>query len=270
MSLAFAAHVTAATPARPDVILATTTSTQDSGLLDLLVPMFEKRSGYRVKTIAVGSGQALAMAARGDADVALSHAPAVELRYVKEGALVNRRPVMHNDFVIVGPPGDTAGIRGTKSMRNVFRRIAETGSRFASRADGSGTDLVERELWEHAGVKPAAPWYVEAGQGMGATLNIASEKGAYALTDRATFLALRPRLHLALLFEGSRRLMNAYDVLESNPRRFPRVNAEAARALADFLVSAEAQTAIAGFGVERFGQPLFFPDAAAVAGAVEP
>lgn len=250
---------------RPAVILSTTTSTQDSGLLDLLVPLFEKKTAYTVKTIAVGTGQALALAARGEADVTLAHAPELEKKYVAEGKLGNRRLVMYNDFVLAGPAEDPARVRGAGSAAAAMRRIAESRSRFVSRGDGSGTHLREKDLWKRAGVEPRGRWYIESGQGMAATLGIAGEKRAYTLTDRATYLAFRKRFGLEILLERDRALLNLYSVLEPSPASGPRVNAAGGRAFADFLVSAEAQQLIRAFGAEKFGQPLFVP----VAGRLE-
>jgi tungstate transport system substrate-binding protein len=246
---------------RSPVILATTTSTQDSGLLDVLVPLFEKKSGYTVKTIAVGTGQALALGDRGEADVVLVHAPRLELPYLAKGNLINRRLVMHNDFILVGPAADTAGIRGVKKAADALRKIAEKEGMFVSRGDNSGTHTTERSLWKAAGIVPEGSWYVESGQGMGATLTIASEKGAYTLTDRATYLALQKRVRLAILLEGDAPLLNIYHVMEVNPARHPKVNAAGGRAFADFIVSPDAQGVIKSFGVEKYGAPLFFPDA---------
>jgi len=243
------------------IILATTTSAQDSGLLDVLVPAFESGSGYEVRTVAVGTGQALATAARGEADVAFVHAPELELRYVSQGDLVNRRPVMHNDFVILGPGADPAGVAGAKDLAGALSRIASTGATFVSRGDSSGTNMLEGRLWRQAGVSTDAPWYTEAGQGMGATLVIASERQAYTLSDRGTFLAFAGRLGIGIRHEGSPELINPYHVLEANADRHPRVNREGARALSDFFVSREAQKTIQAFGRDRYGQPLFFPDA---------
>src|SRR3989454_2394210 len=178
---------------RPPVILSTTTSTQDSGLLDVLVPMFERQTGYSVKTIAVGTGQALALAARGEADVVLAHAPGLEKKYVADGKMLNRRLVMYNDFVIIGPADDPAKVKGTKKATDAMRAIAATGSRFVSRGDSSGTHALERALWKLAGLEPQAGWYIESGQGMGATLGIADDRKAYTLTDRGTYLAFQRR-----------------------------------------------------------------------------
>ncbi len=243
------------------VILATTTSTQDSGLLDVLVPMFEKQTGYIVKTVSVGTGQALALGGRGEADVVLVHAPEVEKRYIAEGTLINRRLVMHNDFIIVGPPTDPAKIRGLNRAVGAFRKIAEAKAAFVSRGDDSGTNLLEKRLWKEAGIDPHGDWYLQSGQGMGQTLGIASEKRAYTLTDRGTYLAFRKRVMLEILVERDPPLLNIYSVMEVNPSRFPKVNAAGGKVFADYLVSAEAQAVIKAFGMDKFGEPLFFPDA---------
>ena len=240
------------------VVLSTTTSTQDSGLLDVLVPRFERQSGYTLKTVSVGTGQALALAARGEADVVLVHAPALEKAYVDEGKLSNRRLVMYNDFVVVGPERDPAGVRGERAVA-ALARIASAGARFVSRGDRSGTHLLEQSLWQQAGVTPSAPWYIESGQGMGATLGIADDRRAYTLTDRATFLAFSKRLELRLLVEGDRALFNVYSVMEVNPANGPRVNAAGGKAFADFMLTPATQAVIRTFGVEKFGQPLFVP-----------
>ena len=243
------------------VILSTTTSTQDSGLLDVLVPLFEKKTGYTLKTIAVGTGQALALAIRGEADVTLAHAPDLELKHLAEGSLINRQLVMHNDFILAGPPNDPARIKGVKKAGDALKKIAEQKTPFVSRGDDSGTHAKERSLWRAAGITPGGKWHIESGQGMGATLIVASEKGAYTLTDRATYLALKQRVRLAILLEGDAPLLNIYHVVEANPARHPRVNVAGGRAFADFLLSPEAQAVIKNFGVEKYGEPLFFPDA---------
>ena len=247
-------------PAAPRgvVILSTTTSTQDSGLLDVLVPLFEKQTGLSVKTISVGTGQALALAGRGEADVSLVHAPALERQYVSEGKLQNRRLVMYNDFLIAGPADDPAGVKGLRASA-ALARIADKQARFVSRGDKSGTHLLEQALWKEAGVAPRAPWYIESGQGMGATLGIASDRRAYVLTDRATWLAFQKRIDLPILVEKDRALLNVYSVLEVNPANGPRVNTAGGRAFADFMVAPETQRAIAAFGVDKYGQPLFVP-----------
>ena len=243
------------------VILTTTTSTQDSGLLDLLVPMFEKQTGYAVKTVSVGTGQALALGGRGEADVVLVHAPETEKKYVAEGSMINRRLVMHNDYIIVGPAADPARIRGIRKATDAFHRIAEARAIFLSRGDNSGTHILEKNLWKQAGISPEGNWYLQSGQGMGQTLGIAFEKLAYTLTDRGTYLAFKKRVTLEILVERDRPLLNIYSVMEVNPSRFPKVNASGGKAFADFMVSAEAQAVIKTFGVEKFGEPLFFPDA---------
>ena len=241
------------------VILSTTTSTQDSGLLDVLVPMFESRTGYTVKTLSVGTGQALALAARGEADVALVHAPALEKKYVAEGKLWNRRLVMYNDFVIIGPAEDPARIKGLSNAALAMKRIAAHQARFVSRGDKSGTNLLELALWKQAGVEPRGAWYIESGQGMGQTLAIADDRRAYTLTDRGTYLAYGKRVNLPILVEKDRPLLNIYSVMEVNPANGPRVNAAGGKAFADFMVSPDTQAVIKTFGVAKYGQPLFVP-----------
>jgi tungstate transport system substrate-binding protein len=241
------------------LILSTTTSTQDSGLLDVLVPMFEKKTGLSVKTISVGTGQALALAARGEADVTLAHAPAQEKKYVEDGKMLNRRLVMYNDFVLIGPAEDPAGIKGQPKVAEALRRIAEKGVPFVSRGDKSGTHALELALWKQAGIEPKGSWYLESGQGMGQTLLVANEKKGYAVTDRGTYLAFQKRVSLPILMEKDRALLNIYSVMEVNAANGPRVNAAAGKAFADFMVSPEVQGVIRTFGVEKFGQPLFVP-----------
>jgi tungstate transport system substrate-binding protein len=241
------------------VILSTTTSTQDSGLLDVLIPMFERQTGYSVKTISVGTGQALALAARGEADVTLAHAPALEKQYVGEGKMLNRRLVMYNDFVIIGPTEDPARVKGLPKATDALKRIAETKATFVSRGDKSGTHSLELFLWEAAGLTPSGSWYLESGQGMGQTLGIANERKAYTITDRATYLAFQKRITLLVLVERDRPLLNIYSVMEVNPANGPRVNAAGGKAVADFMVSPEVQAVIRTFGVDRYGQPLFVP-----------
>jgi len=243
------------------VLLATTTSTRDAGLLDSLLPIFERQSGYRVTVIAVGSGQALAMGRRGDADVVLAHAPEAERPLADSGYVLNRRLVMHNDFLLVGPAEDPAALRGLSDAVAAMRRIGERHVGFVSRGDQSGTHLKELALWRRAGLVPAGAWYVESGQGMAATLQMADQKRAYTLTDRATYLAWRDKLQLVPLVEGDSLLFNVYHVMEVNPRNAPRVNTAGGRALADFFVSPQAQALIGAFGRSRFGQSLFVPDA---------
>ena len=241
------------------LVLSTTTSTQDSGLLDVLVPLFEKQSGLTVKPVSVGTGQALALAARGEADVTLVHAPALEKKYVADGKLLNRRLVMYNDFIIVGPETDPAKIRGERRAAAALAKIAAAGARFVSRGDKSGTHILEQALWKEAGVTPSAPWYIESGQGMGATLGIADDRRAYTLTDRGTYLAFSKRIALKTLVEGDRALFNVYSVMEVNPANGPRVNSAGGKAFADFMVASATQAVIKTFGVEKFGQALFVP-----------
>jgi tungstate transport system substrate-binding protein len=248
-------------PEHKYIILATTTSTQDSGLLDELVPLFEKQTGYRVKTIAVGTGEALAMGKRGDADVLLTHAPAQEKEIVAAGFAINRRIVMHNDFLIVGPEGDPAGIHGGDNGAESVLKIAEAEARFTSRGDNSGTHFREMTLWNAAAINPAGDWYISTGQGMGATLLVAAEKGAYVLTDRGTYLSLKEHTGLVPHVEGDPLFLNIYSVMEINPERFPKVNSVGAKAFSEFILGREVQEIIRGFGAEEVGQPLFFPDA---------
>ena len=251
-----------AAPDNPNLILATTTSTQDSGLLDVLVPLFEAESGYTVQTVAVGTGAALKMAEEGNADVLLVHAPSSEVALMDAGFGKDRMLVMHNDFVIVGPADDPAGIKGSATAVETFQKIFDAGSIFISRGDDSGTNKMELSLWGKTGNDPSgAEWYVESGQGMGATLTIASEKLAYTLTDRATYLATKANLSLEILVEGDPALLNVYHVMTVNPDKWPSVNYDGALAFANFMTDPDTQKIIAEFGVDKFGQPLFFPDA---------
>jgi len=247
-------------PARPDLLLATTTSTQDSGLLDVLIPDFEKKTGYKVKTSAVGTGASLAIGARGDADVVLVHAPSLEADFMKQGNGDRRLFVMHNDFIVVGPPADPAKIKG-KPVLDALKALAAAQATFISRGDNSGTDVLEKSLWKQAGITPAKPWYVEAATGMGQTLQIASEKNAYAITDRATYLSQKSHLQLDIINGGDPPLLNYYHVITVSPTKFPKVNNAGANAFADYLVHPDTQKIIAAFGVDKFGQQLFFPDA---------
>lgn len=251
-------------PANPTLILATTTSTQDSGLLDVLVPMFEAQSGYTVKTVAVGTGAALKMAEEGNADVLLVHAPAAEKELMDAGFGKDRVLIMHNDFVLVGPADDPANVNGHAVAADAFALIAETEATFISRGDDSGTNKKELSIWKGTAFDPNTDkpaWYVESGQGMGATLIIASEKLAYTMTDRATYLANQENLDLEILVEGDAVLLNVYHVLTVDPVTWPESNYAGALAFSKFITHPETQAVIAEFGVEKFGQPLFFPDA---------
>jgi tungstate transport system substrate-binding protein len=260
LALVAVAGAAAAEPRASGVlILSTTTSTQDSGLLDVLVPLFERQTGYTVKTISVGTGQALTLAARGEADVTLAHAPALEKKYMAEGRMLNRRLVMYNGFVIAGPEADPAGIRGEKSATTALRKIAAASARFVSRGDKSGTHILEQGLWSAAGVTPAAPWYIESGQGMGQTLTLADDRRAYTLTDRATLLAFARRSSLVVLVEGDRSLLNVYSVMEVNPANGARVNAAGGKVFAGFMLAPATQEIIRTFGMDKYGRALFVP-----------
>ncbi|HWR08504.1 substrate-binding domain-containing protein [Sporomusa sp.] len=250
----------AAKPLVQDVILATTTSTQDSGLLDVLIPAFEQKTGYKVKTIAVGTGQALAMGEKGEADVLLVHAPDAEKKVVAGGAAINRLMVMHNDFIIVGAAADAAHSKG-QTVTAAMAAIAKAQAPFISRGDKSGTHQMELKLWKQANVSPEGTWYQEVGAGMGQTLNIANEKKGYTLTDRATFLAQKKNLSLEILVEGDAKLLNIYHVMEVNPEKFAKVNNAGAKAFSAFILSSEGQALISTFGKDKFGQALFFADA---------
>ncbi len=247
--------------AAPAVVLATTTSTQDSGLLDVLVPAFSKASGYTVKTIAVGSGAALAMGERGDADVLLVHSPAAEAAYMAKGRGLSRALVMHDAFIVVGPAADPARIRGAATAQDAFRDIARGGAAFVSRGDDSGTNGKELALWKAAGVTPGGAWYVRTGSGMADTLRVASQKAAYTLTDDGTFLSQRSALALVPLVEDAKDLRNVYHVIVVAPLEGHVANRTGGEAFAAFVTSPAGQAIVARYGRERFGRPLFVPDA---------
>jgi tungstate transport system substrate-binding protein len=240
------------------MILATTTSTQDSGLLDALVPRFEKDSGCSVKTIAVGSGEALELGERGDADVLLVHSPEAEAEYMQGGHGTSRKAVMHNDFVVVGPTDDPAKIKGMRSAAEAFTRIAKAEAPFASRGDESGTHTKELSLWDAAGIEPGGSWYIETGQGMGETLTIANQKQAYTVSDRGTYLATE-NLDLGLLVEGGKDPLNPYHVIVVKGEG---VNRACAQRFSDWITSQRIQREIGRFGVKQYGEPLFVADAA--------
>ncbi len=243
------------------IVLATTTSTRDSGLLDALVPLFEKQSGIEVKVIAVGTGAALDLAARGDADAVLVHAWESEKKYIASSDITDGRLVMHNDFLLVGPPSDPGHVRGTRDALAAMRAIARTGP-FISRGDASGTEKMELALWKLAGVDPkTVPGRDATGQGMGATLLVADQRNAYTLTDRATYLAFRSRIRLVPVLENDPRLLNVYHAYIVNPAKHAGVKVALARAWVAFLVAPETQRVIGRFGRAQFGQPLFVPDA---------
>ncbi len=245
--------------ARP-VVLATTTSTQDSGLLEELIPAFEEAEGYTVKTVAVGSGQAIEMGRRGEVDVVLAHSPEAEEDLMKSGVAGGREVVMHNDFVIVGPASDPAGVKDATAV-DAFERIARERAPFVSRGDESGTHAKELSLWEEAGVEPPGRWYQETGSGMGATLAVAAEKDAYTLADRGTYLSNERAGDLELIVDGGPALLNVYHVIDIDSGAGSRVNAVGGDAFADWVVSPAAQRIIGGFGRHEYGQALFTPDA---------
>ncbi len=238
--------------------LATTTSTQDTGLLDVLLPKFRAASGIEVKVVAVGSGQAMELGRRGDADLLLVHSPEAEEQFVADGYGSWRYPLMFNEFVIVGPPEDPAGIKGQDSAVEALRKLAAASATFVSRGDKSGTHVKEQALWKRTGIEPQGDWYLKAGSGMAETLRIAEEKSAYTLTDRATYLTQRSKLSLAILAEGDVLLRNPYAVVQMNPAKFPHLNHSAAQEFIDYVFRREAQQLIAEFGRDTFGQPLFF------------
>lgn len=248
-------------PVAKELKLATTTSTEDSGLLDVLLPEFKKDTGYDVQVIAVGTGQAIEMGEAGDVDVILVHSRAAEDKFVEEGYGVDRRDVMYNDFLIIGPAEDPAGIKGEADVLKAFAEIQAKQAPFVSRGDDSGTDKKEKGIWKKANINPEGNWYIEAGQGMGDTFRMADEKKAYTLIDRATYLALKDKYQLEPMVEGSPDLLNPYGVIPVNPEKHPHVDFEGATAFAEWLTSEKGQQLIGEFGVKEFGQQLFVPDA---------
>lgn len=255
-------------PANPQIILSSTTSTRDSGLMDVLIPIFEAQTGYVVKPVYVGSGAAIALGQQGNADVMLVHSPAAEVTFMQGGYGIYRRLVMHNDFIIMGPPSDPAGISGMSDPVAALKKIAAAKASFYSRGDNSGTDAMDKSLFAKAGitVKDGAAtnpaWYIEggAGDGMLDLLRIASEKGGYILTDRATYVANQKVLNLGIMVQGDPSLLNVYHVIQVNPAKFPKVNAAGAQAFSDFMVAPATQKLIAQYGIAQYGQELFFPD----------
>ncbi|MGR9116186.1 MAG: substrate-binding domain-containing protein [Gammaproteobacteria bacterium] len=239
--------------------MSTTTSTENSGLLSVLNPVFEKKYDVRLDVIAVGTGKALKLAENGDVDLVFVHAPKAEEAFVAAGFGVDRKAVMHNDFVLIGTKSDPAGIKGSDSAIEAFRRISRGAAAFISRGDDSGTDKKEKALWRVAGIIPEGSWYISTGQGMGAVLQIADEKQAYTLTDRGTYIAYQEKIELEILFEGDEALFNPYHVIAVNPQRYPEVKYNLAKKYIEFVTSAEGQSIIAGF--KKAGQQLFYPDA---------
>jgi tungstate transport system substrate-binding protein len=262
--LSFVVLLAAALPIRaagPAVILATTTSTQDTGLLDVLVPAFERATGYTVKTIAVGTGAALAMGERGDADVLLVHAPSAEDAYMAKARGLERKLVMHNTFIVAGPPDDPAKAKGAATAVEAFERIAAAGAPFVSRADDSGTNIKELQIWKDAGMTPHGAWYIKSGSGMADTLHIASQKAAYTLTDDGTFLSQRATLSLVPILDNAKDLRNIYHVIVVKPIPGRVGNLAGGKAFADYVVSPAGQRLIAAFGTAKYGRPLFSADA---------
>lgn len=258
---------TACSPVAPGIeppaklTLATTTSTQDSGLLDVILPQFEAESGVRVEVIAVGTGQAIALGKDGNADVLLVHARSLEDAYMAEGHGLRREDVMYNDFVILGPESDPAGVQGSTTAAEAFAKMAEAGASFVSRGDNSGTHTKEKDVWAAAGIEPAGEWYISAGQGMGGVLTMADELQAYTLSDRATYLARTlAGTELVIVMEGDPILFNPYGVMDVNPAKNPKIKNDLANQFMDWLISVPAQEQIGQFGVAEFGSPLFAPD----------
>ncbi|HEU4621057.1 MAG TPA: substrate-binding domain-containing protein [Burkholderiaceae bacterium] len=244
-----------------DIRLSTTTSTENSGLLAFLLPPFEQRCGCKVRVISVGTGKALELAKNGDVDVTLVHARPSEDKFVAEGHGVNRRDVMYNDFVLVGPTEDPAKIGGTTDVIDAFRKLDANGAKFISRGDNSGTDQMEKSYWKQANVQPSGARYVSAGLGMGETIAMAAQMRAYTLSDRATFSALKPgaREGLAIVMQGDAKMFNPYGIIAVNPKRWPQTNYEGAMKLIEWITSAEGQSRIAAF--KPAGEQLFFPSA---------
>ncbi len=243
----------------PRLILATTTSVENTGLLDALIPVFEREAKAKVDVVACGTGKAIRLAKNGDCDLILVHDPEVEERFVREGYGINRKSIMYNDFVIVGPGNDPARIKGVRGIIPALSAIAHKKALFISRGDDSGTHKRERQLWERAGLIPEGEWYQETGQGMGVTLVIASQKQAYSLTDRATYLSCKEKITLDILYEKDRLLYNLYSIILVNSKRYPHVTSKKGIEFINFLISDKGKRIIREFGREEFGEPLFHP-----------
>jgi len=268
LTFAAALFVSQGASAQQVIRLSTTTSTENSGLLAYLLPAFEARTNSKVHVISVGTGKALELSKNGDVDVTLVHARAAEDKFVAEGWGVNRRDVMYNDFIVVGPAGDPSGIKGGKDVLAAFRKLAGGPAKFISRGDNSGTDIMEKAYWKQAGAQPAGAQYVSAGLGMGEVLNMAAEIGGYTLTDRATYGAYQAKTGLALMVEGDPRMFNPYGIIATNPAKHPGINYKGARQLVEWITSPEGQAKIAAF--RPAGQQLFFPSAKTDLTALEP
>jgi tungstate transport system substrate-binding protein len=239
--------------------LSTTTSTDNSGLMSVLNPAFEKKYGVKIDVIAVGTGKALKIGSRGDVDAVFVHAPAAELKYIASSDFIERRAVMHNDFVLIGPESDSAGIGDALSVEDALKKIMDSEAKFVSRGDDSGTHKKERALWKHAGISPTGRWYIQAGQGMGAVIKIADEMRAYTLTDRGTQIAFEDKSTLKVLYQGDPPLFNPYHIMAVNPERHPHVNHDLAMKYIEFITGEEGQALIRSFRIKS--QPLFYPDA---------
>jgi tungstate transport system substrate-binding protein len=242
-----------------DIRLSTTTSTENSGLLKVILPVFEKKHGVKVHVISVGTGKALELGKNGDVDVVLVHARAAEDKFVAEGHGVSRRDVMYNDFILVGAQEDPLGLRGTRDVIAAFRKLGEGRAKFISRGDNSGTDQMEKAYWKEAGVAPKGGWFVSAGLGMGEVLTMAGEMKAYTLSDRATFGAYRAKTGLEILVQGDKKMFNPYGIIDVSPKKYPDINHDDAMKLIEWITSPEGQNLIAGFKVN--GEQLFFPSA---------
>lgn len=257
-SLVFVLLVLTALPARADerLRMSTTTSTENSGLLSVLLPPFEKKFGCKVDVVAVGTGKALKLGEAGDVDVVFVHARSLEDKFVANGFGVNRQDVMYNDFVLLGPSDDPAGVSKSNSAPDAFRAIASKGSPFISRGDESGTHQKEKEVWTSAGIAPGGSWYIEAGQGMGEVIMMATQKRGYTLSDRGTYIAFRKKTDLVVLRQGDKNLWNPYGIIAVNPKKHAHARHDLAMKLIDFVTGPEGQSIIAGFKVD--GEPLFF------------
>jgi tungstate transport system substrate-binding protein len=254
----FCALLVLSVPAQArDIRLSTTTSTENSGLLKVILPVFEKQYGVKVHVISVGTGKALELGKNGDVDVVLVHARAAEDKFVADGHGVNRRDVMYNDFILVGALEDPLGLRGSRDVVAAFRKLGEGQTKFISRGDNSGTDQMEKSYWKEAGVAPKGAWFVSAGLGMGEVLTMAGEMKAYTLSDRATYGAYRAKTGLDILVQGDAKMFNPYGIIAVSPKKYPDINHDGAMKLIDWIVSKEGQELIAGFKVN--GEQLFFP-----------